>query len=206
VPNSCLANNNASYGYINRCEEDYKTNNSVQAAQYLDSALKYSKAALIYNKKYVATYLNMGAIYFHKQDLDSAKYCWDMVGILHPNHPSLKSKYTLLSQYFLVKALAVGKTGNLHAAVANMQKALGVTDSLVSQLNYNIGERGTELKDTKYKGSIDSTYAQIWYNIGGAYFTMQRYDSAKYAWLKTLEYKPDNEDAKRGLQAFQQNK
>jgi cytochrome c-type biogenesis protein CcmH/NrfG len=48
----------------------------------------------------------------------------------------------------------------------------------------------------------DSTNANIWYNIGGAYFTIQQYDSARYAWLKTLQYQPDNADAKRGLSAI----
>jgi protein O-mannosyl-transferase len=206
VPNSCLANNNAAYGYVTRCEDDYKVHNDVQANQYLDSALKYSKAALVFNKKYVATYLNLGAIYFHKQDLDSAMYCWNMVGELYPNHPSLKSKYTLLSQYYLIRGLDMGRSGNLRAGISNMEKALIATDSLVGQLNHNIGESGSVIKDMNYKSSIDSTYAQIWYNIGGAYFTKQQYDSARYAWMKALQYKPGDEDAKRGLSALQQNK
>ena len=97
-----------------------------------------------------------------------------MVGILHPNHPSLPAKYTLLSHYYYVDGMNLGKAGKLQEGVNYMRKAL----------------------------FPDSTNPDIWYNIGGAYFTLKKYDSARYAWLKTLRYQPDNANAKRGLSAL----
>jgi len=176
VPNSCLVNNNTSWGYLSRSEE--KENTVDQAKAYLDSSKKYSFRALRLNPKYEAAYLNLGGVYFHQGLLDSAKYCWDMVEKLHPNHPSLPAKYALLSQYYFAQGINLGKSGNPKEGIIYMKKAL----------------------------FHDSTNSDIWYNIGGAYFTIQRYDSARYAWMKALQYKPDNEDAKRGLQALPQNK
>jgi protein O-mannosyl-transferase len=176
VPNSCLANNNASWGYLSLSER--KENTVDQAKALLDSAHKYSLRALHFNQKYEAAYLNLGGVFLHQGLLDSARYCWDMVAKLHPNHPSLKSKYALLSQFYFNQGMDLGKSGKPHEGIALMNKAL----------------------------IYDSANSDIWYNIGGAYFTIQKYDSAKYAWLKALQYKPGNIDAQRGLQALQQSK
>ncbi len=175
VPNSCLANNNAGWGYLSLSER--KENTIDQAKAFLDSARKYSLRALHFNPKYEAAYLNLGGVYLHQGLLDSAQYCWDMVGQLHPNHPSLKSKYALLSQFYFTRGLDLGKNGKAQEGIYNLKKAL----------------------------TWDPENSGIWYNIGGAYFTIQKYDSAKYAWTKALQYKPDNEDAKRGLNALSQS-
>jgi protein O-mannosyl-transferase len=176
VPNSCLANNNAGWGYLALSER--KENTIDQAKAFLDSAHKYSLRALHFNPKYEAAYLNLGGVYLHQGLLDSAKYCWDMVGQLHPNHPSLKSKYKLLGEFYLGKGLDLGKNGKPQEGIIYMKKAL----------------------------LHDSANSDIWYNIGGAYFTIQKYDSARYAWIKALQYRPDNMDARKGLQALSQVK
>ena len=179
VPNSCLVNNNAAWGYLALSEEQGNTVD--QAKAYLDSAFKYSLRALHLNAHYEAAYLNLGGVYFHEGlsgtnplGLDSAKYCWGMVAKIHPNHPSLKAKYELLSHYYFLDGMDMGKHGKPVEGIIYMKKAL----------------------------AVDSTNSDIWYNIGGAYFTIQKYDSARYAWTKALQYKPDNADAKRGLQAL----
>ncbi len=172
VPNSCLANSNASWDYLGLSES--KDNTIPQAQALLDSSKKYAVRALKLNPKYEAAYLNLGGVYFHQGLLDSAKYCWDMVNLLHPNHPSIKAKYALLSHYYFVNGMDFGKNGKLQEGVNYMRKAL----------------------------FADSANSDIWYNIGGAYFTLQKYDSARYAWLKALQYKPDNVNAQRGLQAL----
>ncbi len=176
VPNSCLANNNAGFGYLSLCEDDYRSKNAAQAVEYLDSASKYTRRALTYDKNYEAAYLNLGAIYFHKENIDSAKYSWDMVGKLHPNHPSLKSKYALLIPFFLQRGLDLSNKGNTYAGLREIQKALSMSD----------------------------TNAVIWYNLGGAYYTLKLYDSARYAWTRTLQIQPNYTDAKRGLEAISQ--
>ena len=49
----------------------------------------------------------------------------------------------------------------------------------------------------------DSLNADLLYNLGGAYFTVQKIDSAKYFFQKTLLRKPDFQKAKDGLQVIE---
>ncbi len=172
VPDSFLANSNAGGGYLKLAER--KENTVPQAQAYLDSVRKYSLRALKFFPNLDAAYNKLGGVCLHLGQLDSAEYYWDLAEKNHPNYIPLRTNYVLLSHMFFQKGLELGKTGQPQQAVIYMRKAL----------------------------LHDSTNANIWYNMGGAYFTIQRYDSAKYAWMKTLQYQPDNADAKRGLAAM----
>ncbi len=175
VPNSCRVNNNAGWGYLGLSE---KVGNTVdQAKADLDSARKYSLRAIYYDPKYEGAYLNLGGVYLHQGMLDSAKYCWDMVEKIHPNFPGLPAKFKLISDFsksLFAQGLQLGQSGKPREGLSYMRRAL--------------------VMDT-------ANFSNIWYNIGGAYFTIQKYDSAKYAWTKALQYNPNNMDAQRGLQA-----
>jgi hypothetical protein len=172
APNSFQTNLNASGGYLKLSER--KENTPEQARAYLDSVRKYSMRALHFFPNLDAAYNKLGGMYLHLGMLDSAEYFWDTTAKLHPTYPVLKSNFALLSQMYFQKGIAVGQSGHAREGIVYMKKAL----------------------------KHDSMNADIWYNLGGAYFTIQQYDSAKYAWLKTLQYKPDNADAQRGLQAI----
>ena len=172
VPDSFLVNSNAAGGYLKLSERQGNTIPEAQA--YLDSVKKYSFRALKFFPNLDAAYNKLGGVYLHLGQLDSAQYYWDLAEKYHPNYLPLKSNYALLSHMYFSKALEVGKTGNARLALDYMNKAL----------------------------LHDSTNADIWYNEGGAYFTMGQYDSARYAWMKTLQYQPDNANAKRGLDAL----
>jgi protein O-mannosyl-transferase len=178
IPESYLINNNAAWVYLSHSEEQGNTVD--QAKAYLDSAYKYSQKALHIKPNYDAAFLNLGAVYYHwalsgekPWGIDSAEYCWEMVGKINPNHPSLQERYALLSKFYFQAGMSMGPT-NPRGGIVYMKKAL----------------------------MHDSTNADIWYNLGGAYFTMRQYDAAGYAWMRTLQYKPDNADAKKGLSAL----
>jgi protein O-mannosyl-transferase len=172
VPNSFLANSNAAGGYLKISERQGNTID--QAKSYLDSVKKYSFRALHFFPNLDAAYNKLGGVYLHLGLFDSAEYYWDLAEKYHPNYAVLKGNYALLSQMYFSKGIEIGKSGNPRLGVIYMRKAL----------------------------LHDSTNADIWYNIGGAYFTIQQYDSARYAWMKTLQYQPGNADAKRGLSAI----
>ncbi len=177
VPYSCRVNNNAGWGYLGLSE---RVGNTVeQAKAYLDSAHKYSLRALYYDPKYEGAFLNLGGVFLHQGLLDSAKYCWDMVEKIHPNYPTLPPKYVLLSQFYFSKGLEFGKNGRAQEGIVYLKKAL--------------------IQDT-------ANFTNIWYNLGGAYYTIQQYDSARYAWNMALHYNANNTDAQRGLQALSQIK
>lgn len=172
VPDSFLANSNAAGGYLKLSEQ--KENTIPQAKAYLDSVKKYSFRALHFFPNLDAAYNKLGGMYLHLGLFDSAEYYWDLAEKYHPNYSVLKANYALLSQMYFAKGMEMGKNGNPRLGIVYMKKAL----------------------------RHDSTDADIWYNVGGAYFTIRQYDSAKYAWLKALQYKPDDADAKRGLSAL----
>lgn len=172
VPDSFLANSNAAGGFLKLSEMQGNTVPEAQA--YLDSVKKYSLRALHFFPNLDAAYNKLGGVYLHMGMLDSAKYYWDLAEKYHPNYIPLRSNYVLLSHLYFAKGIELGKTGNTKEALVYMNKAL----------------------------LHDSTDSNIWYNIGGAYFTIQQYDSARYAWLKTLHYQPGNADAQKGLSAI----
>lgn len=170
--NSFQTNLNASGAYLKLSE---KQGNTVeQAKAYLDSVKKYSMRALHFFPNLDAAYNKLGGMYLHLGMLDSAEYYWDTTAKLHPTYPVLKANFALLSNLYFQKGMEMGQHGNAHEAIVYMKKAL----------------------------RHDSANANIWYNLGGAYFSVQNYDSAYYDWNKTLQINPDNADAKRGLQAL----
>ncbi len=178
VPNSCLVNANAGWAYLGYAQRE---KSETEAKSYLDSAHKYLLRALYFNSRYEAAYLDLGVVYLHLEQPDSAQYCWDKVKALLPNQPMLDSNYAMLSQYYFEKGIEFGKDGNLSKCISFIRKAI---------LN-------------------DSTNANKWYNLGIAYFRAQEYDSARYTFIKTLESKPnatDEANAKSGLQALEEMK
>jgi len=49
--------------------------------------------------------------------------------------------------------------------------------------------------------TIDSSNADLWYNLGGAYYSNRQYAEAVEAWRMALRIKPDHQKAQMGLQA-----
>ncbi len=182
VPRSFLVNSNAGVGYMRLY--DQKENSKEQSRADLDSARKYLKRALQHKPDWmmlpqVVIYINLGDVYLYQGFPDSAQYCWDMAEKLKPDYPGLRAKYNLLPPLYSSLALSLGiKNGKPLEAIVYFRKAL----------------------------LIDSTNGAMWDNIGGAYFTVKQYDSARYAWMKALQYQPGNSDAKSGLQALSQIK
>lgn len=149
--------------------------------QMLDTAAMLCRRAISMDKSFPDPFINAGLAYYYLSNLDSAKYFWDIVqGGLYPNHPKLEIYLPLLAKSFLNKARTVGPD-HPYSAIREMQKGI----------------------------SEDSLLPELWYNLGGIYFTVQQYDSARYAWKRTLQLKPDTELFKAtmgGLNAIPQGK
>jgi tetratricopeptide (TPR) repeat protein len=93
-----------------------------------------------------------------------------MVAKYYPHYPDLPRYRTVLSDAYLNKAMALGKEQKYAEAILEMQKGL----------------------------EVDPDNAEIWYNIGGAYYTVKDYQKALEAWEKTLQLKPDHQLARNG--------
>jgi len=171
-PNSVMINGNAGARYVDMAE---KTKDPAKANDYLRKAITYLAKSINMHKTYVNSYLNLGVAYYKLNEPDSAKMCWDIAKKLYPNHPNLAEYYPLLAEGFMNKGLLMSRDkNNLIMAIAEMKKGL----------------------------LYDPKDANIWYNIGGAYFTIGQYDSARAAWTKTLQLKPNYKDAQRGMNAL----
>ncbi|HXB10768.1 MAG TPA: glycosyltransferase family 39 protein [Bacteroidia bacterium] len=172
VPNSVMVNGNAGARFIDIAD---KSKDSAKTIYNLRLAIKHLAKSISLDKTYTTSYLNLGVVYFKLSEPDSAKMCWDYAKRLYPNHPRLKDYYALLGQCYLSRGLITGKnSANIDAAIQIMRKGI----------------------------PYDSTNANIWYNIGGAYFTIRKYDSARIYWTRTLQLKPDFKDAQRGMSAL----
>ncbi|HTA26504.1 MAG TPA: tetratricopeptide repeat protein, partial [Bacteroidia bacterium] len=151
--------------------------NESRKTNMLDTAVMLCKRAIDLDKGFPDPFINVGLAYYYLSNLDSAKYYWDIVqSRLYPNHPKVLFYRPLLAKSFLNKARVVG-ANDPRIGIVEIKKGL----------------------------SEDSTNAELWYNLGGAYFSIQRYDSAQYAWLRTLQLKPDSgiaNAARGGLNAL----
>jgi tetratricopeptide (TPR) repeat protein len=171
--NSALLNNDAGWCYLGKSES--KENTIPQAQAYLDSAKKYLYKALTINKSYMASFVNLATVYFHFSMPDSAKIYIDKVRQIYPNHPSLGKVSNLVGQLYLGKAMTLGGQQKPYEAIKELVKGV----------------------------DVDPNNPSMWYNLGGAYYTVGKWDSARYAWSTTLQLQPDYNDAKRGLQAIE---
>jgi hypothetical protein len=174
APNSSFINNNAAACYINLAG---RPENAKRAPGLLDTALHCLFKAAKTDNTFPDPYINLGLAYYFESKLDSAKYYWDTVqGYLYPNHPDLQRFRPMLAKAYLSNALAYGGAGKTKEAIILMYRGI----------------------------SEDPENADLWYNLGGAYYTIHNIDSAKIAWMKTLQLKPDYVQAQGGLNAISQ--
>jgi protein O-mannosyl-transferase len=171
--NSTMLNGNAGARFIDIAQH---TKDSVSKRNKLDTAIMYLRKSIVLHKKspYVSSYLNMGDAYYELQMPDSAQVYWVGVKQAYPTYPNLQTYFSILGKLYLSVASRYGARHNYQAAVVEIKKGIRI----------NPGD------------------ADLWYNLGGAYFTLTEYDSAYYAWNKSLQLNPNQAEAKRGLAAL----
>ncbi len=171
VPNSVLVNGNVAAALITM--SDYEKNDTLKN-NYLHRSIGLLNKAITVHPKFVAGYLNRGIAYYKLGILDSAKMCLDSVRANYPNYPTLKTLYTLLGDYHM-------KNG---------------------WNNYGrFGKYPEAINEFKIGISIDSTNSELWYNLGGAYFSNKQPKEAIEAWQMTLKLNPNHAQAKQGMNA-----
>ncbi|MDF2437872.1 MAG: bacteriophage receptor, outer rane subunit [Bacteroidota bacterium] len=148
--------------------------NKAREKELLNKAIYHLNRAVSIHKNYVNGYLNLGVCYFKLKDYDKSKAYWDKVKTIFPNNPYLKRNFPLLGTAYMNEALTIGGK--------DPQKAIALLEKAVI---------------------CDPSNPDLWYNLGGASFTVQNYTRAREAWMQTLLLKPDYEQAKQGLAAIQ---
>ena len=140
----------------------------------LNKAIPHLEKAMNIFPEFVNSYLNMGVIYNWKGDFEQAEYWWKKAKEISPNNGKLKEYEKVLSTHYLNKGLKYGTEHKIDSAISSLLHAL------------------------KY----DSSNAELYYNLGGAYYTAQRYDSAGYFWQRSLQLNPADERTKQAIQAL----
>jgi tetratricopeptide (TPR) repeat protein len=148
--------------------------NKAREKELLAKAIYHLNRSVSIHSQYVNGYLNLGVCYFKLKDFDRAKVYWDKAKSIFPNNPYLKRNFPLLGTAYLNEALKIGGK--------DPQKAIDLLEKSVV---------------------CDPANPDLWYNLGGACFTVKNYKRAKEAWDQTLLLKPDYAQAKQGLQAIE---
>lgn len=150
-----------------------KKENKDREKELITKSIYYLQRSVNTHKEYVNGFLNLGVAYFKLKDYDKAKKCWDKAKEIYPHNPFLKRNMALLGQIYYNQAMGLGMK-QPKEAILLLEKAI----------------------------EADPENPDYWYNLGGASFTIQDFSKAREAWTKTLELKPDYEQAKQGLSAI----
>ncbi|MCX6295171.1 MAG: tetratricopeptide repeat protein [Bacteroidetes bacterium] len=150
-----------------------KPENKARELELINKGIFYLNRSVNVHNKYVNGYLNLGVAYFKLKDYEKAKAFWGKAKEIYPSNPLIKRNFDLLGATYFNQGMSIGGK-NIPEAIKLMEKAV----------------------------SIDSTKAEYWYNIGGASFTIKDYKKARIAWEKTLELKPDYQQAQEGIKAL----
>ncbi len=171
-PNSILVMANVAAAVISKADYEKDEKKKTEDLHYAISLL--DKAIDLHQHTFVAGFLNRGIAWFKLGDIDKAKANIDSVKALYPNYPTLKGLYALLSDHYMRKGWDdYGRIGKFPEAIEEFKKGL----------------------------SFDSTNGQLWYNLGGAYYSNHQLQEAVSAWRMSLKFKPDNPQAQQGMQA-----
>jgi hypothetical protein len=147
--------------------------NKVREHELLTKAIEHLNRAITVHTQYVNGYLNLGVCYFKLKEYDKAKIYWDKAKEIFPNNPYLKRNFPLLGTAYMNEAFRVGGKDPA-MAISFLEKAV----------------------------ACDPANPELWYNLGGASFTVRDYKRAREAWNQALLLKPDHEQARQGLSAI----
>lgn len=147
--------------------------NKAQEKELVRKSIPLLKKSISIHNKYVNGYLNLGVAYYKLEDYEAARECWENARKIYPNNPYLKTNFYLLGMVYFNQAMKLGPAKPAEAIV--------------------LLEKGT---------NVDPSNPELWYNLGGASFTIKDYAKARMAWTKTLQLKPDHKEAQQGMMAL----
>ena len=171
VPKSILVCNNAAYAYILKTNEDIS---DADKRQYLLNAVSLLDYCLSVEHDHYTAFMLRGAAWEKLGDIDKAKANTDSAKQINPSIPTLSGIYTEISDQYMQRGWEqYGKRGDYAGEIAEYLKGI----------------------------NIDSTNADKWYNLGGAYFHNKQYPEALNAWQHCVKINPSHQRGQRGIQS-----
>ena len=172
TPNSILVNANVAAACISKV--DFEKDPKVKDEQLHYAIGLLDHAIALHHNSFVAGFLNRGIAWYKLGDIDKAKANMDSVKMFYPSYPTLKGMYQLIGDHYMKLGWSkYGQFGKYPEAIEVFKKGL----------------------------AADSTNADLWYNMGGAYYSNRQLPEAINAWQVSLKLKPGNMQAQQGMQA-----
>ena len=141
--------------------------------KWINQSFAYlQKGINIYPKK-IDGYINMGVAYSWKNDFENAELWWNKAKAINPLSPELITPNKVLAEHYFKQGMKLGSEKYFIESINTMLHAL----------------------------QYDSANAEILFNLGGAYFTIQNADSAVFYFEKALLLSPTYPNATEGLNA-----
>jgi tetratricopeptide (TPR) repeat protein len=150
-----------------------KPENKAEEKELLLKSIPLLERSVKIHPQYVNGYLNLGVAYFKLRDYQKAESYWRTAEKIYPNNPFLKINFNLLGQVYFQEAMKAGP--------ANPKEAIRILEKATA---------------------VDPANAELWYNLGGASFTVGDFAKARDAWEKTLMIQPGHPQAMNGLAAI----
>ena len=145
------------------------TADTVQSDSIAHAALKYLYKAIRLDDSDMDGYLNLGIGYCKLVEPDSAKYFWDIAKRIYAGDPNLPGYYTLLGKIFTYTGSRLAKQGKFTQSIHEFETGIQCAPA----------------------------NPDLWVNLGGTFFNIHQYDSARYAWLKAVQINPDYPNIKQ---------
>jgi tetratricopeptide (TPR) repeat protein len=141
---------------------------------YAVQAIAYCRRSEAIKPMYVPNYLNLGVAYMRLDDLILAEAVWDTARVLDPQSGLLKQYDAYLFDVYYRRGLKAGADRDNAGAITALRKAV----------------------------KFGPAKADAWYNLGGAYYTIDDTAQARNCWERTLQLDPRNAGAQQGLGAL----
>jgi protein O-mannosyl-transferase len=172
TPNSILVNANVAASLVSKA--DYEKDDTKRKEILRTAVAMLDKTITLHRNTFVAGFLNRGIAHYKLGEIEQSIADMNMVKQLYPTYPTLHGMYQLLAAYYMRSGWEnYGKFGKFPEAITEFKKGI----------------------------ALDSSNSQLWYNLGGAYFSNKQYPEAVQAWQISLRIDPKNLQTQQGLQA-----
>ena len=172
VPNSVMALNNAGKAYLEESESIGIT--PELRKEKLEKASSLLKRSIEVNPGNVLGYINLGASEYKLEHFNYADSLWSYVIKVYPNHPSVHGIKNAMVNRYVKQALDAAQTKDYAKSIRILDEGL-----------------------VKFPENAD-----LYYNKGGALYSIGDRKGALMYWQKCLALDPNHPDVRKGLKAL----